>query len=176
MPVAPEADGGLLIVGVPAMRAKGPDSGRELVFFIRAKKGWTQDLWFTVANLTAKGMKYPQGEKIPAQGRLPERGVLMRGYVDGPFGSAARAKWEDYSTVLLIAGGSGVSFALSVLEYMCMCMAGRDGRDLGGRSGGFGQRNFKTQRIRFVWIVREFGTCGFGLVWVGSGVHESNLG
>lgn len=138
--------------------SRATDSGRELVFFIRAKKGWTKDLWNTVATLTAAGVKYPRGEKIPAQCGMPERGVLMRGYVDGPFGSAARAKWSDHSTVLLIAGGSGVSFALSVLEYMCMCMAGRDGRELGGHPGGFSKRNFKTQRVRFVWILREFGT------------------
>lgn len=131
-------------------------SGRELVFFIRAKKGWTKDLWDTVAGLTARGMKHPKDETLPAQYRMPQKGVLMRAYVDGPFGSAARAKWGEHSTVLLMAGGSGVSFALSILEYMCMCMAGRDGRELGGRPGGYGKPNFKTRRVRFVWIVREF--------------------
>lgn len=134
-------------------------AGRELVFFIRAKKGWTKDLWDTVARLTAHGHKLAPGEKVPAATKLPERGVLMRGFVDGPFGSAGRARWGDNSTVLLMAGGSGVSFALSVLEYMCLCLAGRDGRELGGKSGGYGSRNFKTQRVRFVWIVREFGQC-----------------
>lgn len=141
--------------------SRAHDLGRELVFYIRAKKGWTKDLWTTVANMTAQGLKLPKGEKIPVQCRLPERGVLMRGFVDGSFGSAARARWGDYSTVLLIAGGSGVSFSLSILQYICMCMAGRDGRELGGLPGGFGKRNFRTQRVRFVWIVREFGepTC-----------------
>ncbi|THG99773.1 hypothetical protein EW026_g2643 [Hermanssonia centrifuga] len=133
------------------------DAGRELVFFIRAKKGWTKDLWDTVARLTAHGLKYPNGEKLPSECQMPDRGVLMRGFIDGPFGSAARAKWGDHSTVLLVAGGSGVSFALSVLEYMCMCMAGRDGRELGGQPGGWGRRNFRTTRVRFVWLVREFG-------------------
>ena len=131
-------------------------SARELVFFIRAKKGWTKDLWDMVCRLTAHGVKYPQGEHIPAC-PLPQKGVLMRGYVDGPFGSAARARWGDHSTVLLCAGGSGVSFALSILEYVCMCMAGRDGKELGGRPGGYGKPWFKTRRVRFVWIVREFG-------------------
>lgn len=133
------------------------NSGRELVFFIRAKKGWTKDLWDTVANLTARGMKCPPGEHIP--GTPPQKGVLMKARVDGPFGSAARARWNDHSSVLLIAGGSGVSFALSILQYVCMCMAGRDGRELGGRPGGYGKAGFKTQRVRFVWIVREFGAC-----------------
>ena len=136
--------------------ARAPsNAGRELVFFIRAKKGWTKDLWDAVARLTARGMRHPPGEHVP--GHLPPRGVVMRARVDGPFGSAARARWNDHSSVLLMAGGSGVSFALSILQYVCMCMAGRDGRELGGRPGGYGKQGFKIERVRFVWIVREFG-------------------
>lgn len=140
--------------------SQSPDnSGRELVFFIRAKKGWTKDLWDLVANLSARGLKHPAGEKPPASYPTPHKGVLMRALVDGPFGSAARAKWGEHSTVLLMVGGSGVSFGLSILEYICMSMAGRDGRALGGRRGGYGMPGFKTQRVRFIWIVREFGEC-----------------
>lgn len=131
-------------------------SARALVFFIRAKKGWTKDLWDTVCRLTGRGLKYPPGERIPAC-PLPQKGVLMRAFVDGPFGSAARARWGEHSSVLLMAGGSGVSFALSILQYVCMCMAGRDGKELGGRPGGYGKPGFKIRRVRFVWIVREFG-------------------
>ena len=78
-------------------------------------------------------------------------------YVDGPFGSSSRARWGSHSTVLLVAGGSGVSFGISVLEYVCLCIAGRDGEQLGGRSSGWGRRGFLTTRVRFVWLVREFG-------------------
>ncbi|GJE90804.1 NADPH oxidase family protein [Phanerochaete sordida] len=131
-------------------------AGRELVFFIRAKKGWTKDLWDAVAHLAARGLRHAPGERAPA-GPLPPKGVLLRACVDGPFGSAARARWGEHASVLLMAGGSGVSFALAILAYVCMCMAGRDGRELGGRRGGFGVPGFKTRRVRFVWIVREFG-------------------
>lgn len=134
------------------------DAGREIQFIVRAKKGWTKDLWETVALMAGRGLKLPPGDSIPPGAYLPPRGVLMRGFVDGPFGSSRRAKWGDYSTVLLVAGGSGVSFALSVLEYLCLCMAGRDGRQLGGRAGGWGKPKFRTTRVRFVWLVREFGT------------------
>ena len=137
------------------------DSGREIVLFIRAKKGWTKRLWDTVAVLSAQGKKHPDGEKMPRGCSMPPRGVLMRGYVDGPFGSAARARYGEHSSVVLFAGGSGVSFALAVLEYMCMCMAGRDGRELGGRKGGFGMKGFKTTRVRFVWIVSQFSKLVF---------------
>ncbi|KZT67745.1 hypothetical protein DAEQUDRAFT_728741 [Daedalea quercina L-15889] len=133
------------------------DEGRELVFLIRAKNGWTKRLWDKVATMIARGQNHAPGEEPPVNAIAPPRGVLLRTLVDGPCGSAARARWGEYSTVLLIAGGSGVSFALSVLQYMTLCMSGRDGQYLGGKKGGWGQAGFKTKRVRFVWLVREFG-------------------
>ncbi|KAI1795794.1 hypothetical protein LXA43DRAFT_1163671 [Ganoderma leucocontextum] len=132
------------------------DDGRVLVFLIRAKGGWTKDLWDTIAMMHARGQQFVREEKLPPC-EMPSRGVLLRACVDGPFGSSARASWGDYSSVLIVTGGSGVSYGLSVLQYVCLCMAGRDGRFLGGRSGGYGQRGYKTNRVRFVWLVREFG-------------------
>ncbi len=38
------------------------------------------------------------------------------------------------------------------------CMASRDAGGMG--QGGKGGRRFVTSRVRFVWIVREFGKCG----------------
>ena len=80
----------------------------------------------------------------------------MRAYVDGPFGSAARTRWGSYGTVLIIAGGSGVSFAVSVLEYVSLCLAGRNGKFLGGNVSGRSKGRFITNRVRFVWMVREY--------------------
>ena len=134
------------------------EEGRELVFLIRAKNGWTKRLWDNVATMIARGSNHALGETLPAGTIAPPRGVLLRTLVDGPCGSAARARWGEFSTVLLVAGGSGVSFALSVLQYMTLCMTGRDGRYLGGKKGGWGQPGFKTRRVRFVWLVREYGT------------------
>ncbi|EMD38386.1 hypothetical protein CERSUDRAFT_113545 [Gelatoporia subvermispora B] len=133
------------------------DSGRELVFLIRAKNGWTRDLWDTVASLMARGQTFYPGESIPAGYRPPTRGVLLRTYVDGAYGTVARARWGSYPTVLIVCGGSGVSFGMSVLQYMCLCMAGRDGKYLGGPPGGYGRAGWHTTRVRFVWLVREFG-------------------
>ncbi|CDO74611.1 hypothetical protein BN946_scf184599.g4 [Trametes cinnabarina] len=129
--------------------------GRVLVFIIRAKAGWTKDLWDTVALMIGRGQQFQKGEALP-RCAMPSRGVLLRACVDGPYGSSVRAKWNDYSTVVVVAGGSGVSYALSVLQYLCLCLAGRDGRFLGGTSGGYGQSGFKITRVRFVWLVREF--------------------
>lgn len=134
------------------------DAGRSLVFFIRAKNGWTKDLWDTVVSLTSRGQFHQPNEQPPEGVQVPSRGVLFRTYVDGPFGSVVRARFEEHSTILIVAGGSGVSFGLSLLIYVCNCLAGRDGKNLGGRAGGWGKKGYRTTRVRFIWIVRDFGT------------------
>lgn len=130
------------------------DDGRIILFLIRAKAGWTKDLWDTVVRLNVANKKHPQNEV--RQGMpLPSIGVVMRAWVDGPFGSSARTNWGTFSSVLIVSGGSGVSFGLSVLEYLCLCMSGRDGKYLGGNTG-WGKTPVRTERIRFVWMLREF--------------------
>ncbi|GBE82153.1 hypothetical protein SCP_0405330 [Sparassis crispa] len=138
------------------------DEGRELDFIVRAKNGWSKDLWDALALAVSRGQSSISGENLPGSYPLPRRGVLMRAYVDGPFGSAERARWGAHSTVLLVTGGSGVCFGLSVLQYLCLCLAGRDGSHLGGHKGGWGKPGFRTTRVRFVWLVREFGHIQWG--------------
>ena len=107
------------------------DAGRIMLFLERVKSGWTWNLWDLVSRSKAE-----QSKGDVSTGSSPSHGVLLRAYVDGPFGSARRARWGNYSTAVIITGGSGVSFGLSLLQYMCMCLAGRDGRHIGGRPGG----------------------------------------
>ncbi|KAL4067986.1 hypothetical protein V8B97DRAFT_1866638 [Scleroderma yunnanense] len=128
--------------------------GRLMVFLVRARKGWTKDLWDTVARMIANQSRGDTSSLNPTS--LPTRGVILRAFVDGPFGSSIRARWGDHSTAVIITGGSGVSFGLSVLQYLCLCLSGRDGRHLGGRPGGWGQKTFSLQRVRFIWLVREY--------------------
>jgi hypothetical protein len=132
------------------------DSGRVIVFLIRAKGGWTKDLWNTVCSLTSQFKTHVPSERIPNGYDLPKNGALLRMFVDGPFGSSARARWGSHSTAVIVAGGSGVSFGLAVLEYICLCLAGRDSEQLGGKPSGWGGRGFRTTRVRFIWLVREF--------------------
>ena len=138
------------------------EAGRELVLLIRAKKGWTKRLWDLVSTLQGQSRSQPDGERLPPGYSPPPvgtPGVILRSMVDGPFGSAARTRWGRYSSVLIVAGGSGVSFGMSVLEYICLCIAGRDGKFLGGHPGGWGvgkKGSWVTQRVRFVWLVREY--------------------
>lgn len=110
--------------------------GREIVLIVRARNGFTRMLWEEVTR--------GSGHHAQTSGGKQRRGVLLRTSVDGPFGSAAREDWGRYSTALLVAGGSGVAFALSVLEALCLRLV----------DGG---PNLKTKRIRFVWMIREYG-------------------
>ncbi|KAG8217913.1 ferric reductase like transmembrane component-domain-containing protein [Butyriboletus roseoflavus] len=133
------------------------DAGRIMLFLVRTKRGWTRDLWNLVSRMTAERSS---GDVPPGftSGSLPKNGVLLRAYVDGPLGSAKRTRWGSYSTGVIVTGGSGVSFGLSLLQYMCMCLAGKDGRRLGGRPGGWGCKGAKLKRVRFIWLVREYTT------------------
>ncbi|KAH9996808.1 hypothetical protein BJV77DRAFT_1085642 [Russula vinacea] len=144
------------------------NDGRMIVFLIRAKNGWTKDLWTTVVGLLAHGQRHPAGE-VPVGTILPRTGVLLKAWIDGPFGSPVRTDWGVYSTAVIVAGGSGASFAISVLEYLCLCMAGRDGKSLGGTVGR--RNSFSMQRIRFVWILRDFAH----LQWCASILHRCHL-
>lgn len=139
------------------------EAGREMVLLVRAKKGWTKRLWDLVYRLQEQGESVPTGESLPEGFAPPPRGpsaphagIVLRTLVDGPFGSSGRVNWGAYSSVLVVAGGSGVSFGTSILEYVCLCLAGRDGRYLGGHAGRFGAPGWKTHRVRFVWLVREY--------------------
>jgi FAD-binding domain len=128
--------------------------GRMIMFLIRAKNGWTKDLWTTIVGLLIGGHRHP-AQEAPMGTTLPTTGVLLKAWVDGPFGSPARIDWSSYSAAMIVSGGSGVSFGISVLEYLCLCMAGRNGRSLGGNVGR--SEAFPMQRIRFIWILRDFG-------------------
>lgn len=58
--------------------------------------------------------------------------------------------WGRYASVLVISGGSGAAFG---------CLAGRNGRFLGRHPGGWDvglPGAWVMQRMRFVWLVREF--------------------
>ncbi|KAG8690016.1 hypothetical protein FRC11_014393, partial [Ceratobasidium sp. 423] len=108
--------------------------GHEISLIIRARAGFTRLLWEDI-------MRGSGHHHTHAQNR-DRRGIMLRASVDGPFGSSIREDWTKYSTALLVAGGSGVAFALSVLEALCLKIVG--GEDI------------KTKRIRFVWMIREY--------------------
>lgn len=128
-------------------RALLSSEGSELVLLIRAQKGFSKDLWDYVAkNRQAKGSSGAPTLEIV-------KGVSMRALVSLPLGSAGRVTYDDYESLLIICGGTGITFGIAVLEHACRRMArvaslsrARHGTDA----------KLKTRRIRFVWILKEF--------------------
>jgi hypothetical protein len=140
-------------------RRKGEE--RTMVLLLRARKGFTQALWDHVRIEREKqirqieqstGVQYAHGEVAKTA-----TGVHLRAIVDGPFGSAQRTKWGMHSSVVIICGGSGISYGMAALEYMCAVLAGIKR-----------ERKFLTRRVRFVWILREYSH----LQWVASALRR----
>ncbi|KAF1948189.1 hypothetical protein CC80DRAFT_459481, partial [Byssothecium circinans] len=64
----------------------------------------------------------------------------LTAYIDGPYGNPS--KWEDYENIVLLASSTGVSFILSILDYLeQLCFDG--------------QARLRTQRIHFIWTNRH---------------------
>ncbi|EPQ55534.1 iron reductase [Gloeophyllum trabeum ATCC 11539] len=71
--------------------------------------------------------------------------VPVQVMLDGPYGGCS-VDLGAYESALLVAGGSGVTFSLAVLD------------DIVGRCCRLGRRGGeKTRRIEFAWCVRSFG-------------------
>jgi len=121
----------------------------ELVLLIKARRGLTRKLYDLVHRRSENAMtpNSKRGSVVPLA--TP---VYVRARVDGPMGSSGRIRWNNFATVLIICGGSGVSFGLSVCEHLCKQMSNRD---------RFNSSNSKTRRVRFVWIVREYAEIGW---------------
>lgn len=121
---------------------------QDVVLVIRAQNGFTKALYEHVERLQNQGSR---GDTPEFSHIAPNEGVLLRAYIGGPFGSSIRVNWTTHSTIVVVAGGSGCSYAASILEHLTLCVAGKKDLTLSGRENA-GQ----IKRIRFVWIVREF--------------------
>ncbi|KAJ1025306.1 hypothetical protein NDA13_004122 [Ustilago tritici] len=157
-----------------AQKAKGEE--RTMVLLVRCRHGFTRHLCNFVAKKRqmqiqaaadaqhGSGMYgMPGTMAVPAFGK-DTTGVHLRAIVDGPYGSADRTHWDIHSTVVIICGGSGISFGMSVLEHLCACMVGAIKFGKNGKGG----KNFLTKRVRFVWIMREFSH----LQWVAAALRR----
>ncbi|OCF43665.1 ferric-chelate reductase [Kwoniella heveanensis CBS 569] len=133
----------------------------EIVLLIKARKGMTKRLFELVRakSLAAAGVTARADKRISLASMQTGDGkankftappIFVKAWVDGPMGSAERVRWGDYSSVLVICGGSGVSFGAAVCEHICNQI----------KNGGRG----RTQRVRFCWVVREYAE----IAWVAS--------
>ena len=122
--------------------------GGTLTLAARANGDWSKAL-NAYAQEEAKGKK---GNCCDGKESGPSTVMVM---LDGPYGGCS-IDLGEYETVLLVAGGSGVTFTLALLDDLV-------GRIVSlGRIGGE-----RTRRIEFAWCIRSFGTVPFSSGWQG---------
>ncbi|KAF2649580.1 hypothetical protein K491DRAFT_771452 [Lophiostoma macrostomum CBS 122681] len=100
---------------------------RDMVLFIRPHKGLTRRLaWY-----------YSDWLSLPCP-NSSRPSPSLKAFVVGPYGSPP--VWENYEHLILIASSTGVSFILSVVDYLeQLCMEGK----------------LRTRSIHFIWTVRH---------------------
>ncbi|CDO75148.1 hypothetical protein BN946_scf184590.g5 [Trametes cinnabarina] len=79
------------------------------------------------------------------KGEAASAGALVQVMIDGPYGGCS-VDLGEYESVLLVAGGSGATFTLGLLDdIVARCV--KHGRKHGE----------KTRRIEFAWCIRSYG-------------------
>lgn len=144
---------------------------RTMVLLIRVRRGFTLKLWeYVRKHRHRQVLAAAQSSQDEEMGgamlstKKTTTGVHLRAIVDGAYGSTERVRWGIHSTIVLVCGGSGVSFGLTVLEHLCACLQEKARYGTTDRGG----KNFSVQRVRFVWICREFSH----LQWVASAMRR----
>ncbi|KIJ45511.1 hypothetical protein M422DRAFT_29647 [Sphaerobolus stellatus SS14] len=88
--------------------------------------------------------------------RHSEKSSRVAVMIDGPYGGST-IDLGEYENVLLVAGGSGVTFALGLLD------------DIVGRVINMKRtRGERTKRIQFTWCIRSFGAIN----WMASMLND----
>lgn len=138
--------------------------GSEIVLLISARKGFTKHLYQSINNKRKRltNASSPTSFNFdPKNGQesQPAPGVLIRAQTYLPNGSASRVRWDDFSSVVIVAAGTGVTYAMCVLEHLCHTMAEKDALRRGDAPTGKSRKTKPTSvgRVRFVWILREYG-------------------
>lgn len=84
-------------------------------------------------------------ENASIEGGYSGLGVPIQVMLDGPYGGCG-IDLGRYESVLLVAGGSGATFTIGLLD------------DIVGRCVKLGRRGGeRTRRIEFAWCIRSFG-------------------
>lgn len=142
---------------------------RTVVLLLRVRKGFTLRLWDYVRRhrrlqVMAAAEAAEQRVGQMAVESLTTTGVHIRAIIDGAYGSTQRVRWGIHSSIVIVCGGSGVSFGISLLEHLCSCMTQRNLYGISKQGG----ENFRVQRVRFIWILREFAH----LQWISSALRR----
>jgi len=113
-------------------------ANRSIILGARVAGDWTQALHDYAS--TEQGRIAGENDEKVDNTRVP-----VHVTIDGPFGGCSLDLGE-YETVLVVAGGAGVTFGLGLLDDL----VGRIVRHQRGR----GER---TRRIKFAWAIRYYG-------------------
>ncbi|TBU24548.1 iron reductase [Dichomitus squalens] len=122
----------LTIVNAPSSNSCLP--GGTMTLAARAIGDWSRHL-----------NQYALAEQERNHEKDEQPGVPVQVMIDGPYGGSS-VELGDYESVLLVAGGSGITFTLGMLD------------DIVARCIKLGRPNGeKTRRIEFAWCVRSYG-------------------
>lgn len=120
----------------------------NMLFCVRAKGDWTRALHSYASNEQARlaaSLAVKRGEKVGADLDAETPGAPVQIMIDGPYGGCS-VDLGGFESVLLVAGGSGATFTLGLLD------------DIVGRVVKLGRKGGeKTRRIEFAWCIRSFG-------------------
>lgn len=120
----------------------------EIVLLIKARRGITRRLYNLVKERSESSLRSADKRQSIVPKASP---VYIRTKLEGPHGSSGRVRWREFSTVLIICGGSGVSYGLSIVDHIARTMANFE-------------QDHETRRVRFVWVAREYAE----LAWAAS--------
>lgn len=77
----------------------------------------------------------------------------MHSWLDGPYGGVGRRIENEYDTMILIAGGSGITSCLPWLQYISQTMK---------------DRTIRTANVKLLWVMRDAASLG----WVSQELEE----
>ena len=119
-------------------------ASRTLTLGSRAVGDWSRALYAYAQRESDLTLSVVETEK-PRDRQVA--GVPAQVMIDGPYGGCS-IDLGEYESVLLLSGGSGVTFTIGMLD------------DIVGRVVRLGRKNGeRTQRIEFAWCIRSFGMC-----------------
>ncbi|PLW29817.1 hypothetical protein PCASD_25485 [Puccinia coronata f. sp. avenae] len=121
-------------------------SGKEMVLLLRARQGFSKQFYEVIMRTKADRFKNNDSAQPAAHG------VLTRCQISRPLGSSGRILWDSFHNLVIVCGGSGISFGISALEEICFKMSTRS----------HGATKSNISRVRLVWIFREYAH----LIWV----------
>lgn len=122
----------------PATIVSTPRShGGDLVFILKSHKGFTKRIMEN-ANSSATALISKEDEEAPAQ---TTQVTTHTAFIDGPYG-ASQSDFAAFDSVCLIAGSTGVTFSMSVLQ------------GIADRATHLGKR-LPVRKVHFVWCVKD---------------------